>query len=101
MFGRGRTDLKSSCWSQDFTFTESGVARAIEAYFSEFSLRFVLRFLVIVKTVPKNWLLLADLVFERIGLLGTQHLLVMALRGCRCLILKLLNDSRKHLSFLA
>lgn len=90
MFGRGRTDLKSSCWSQDFTFTGSGGARAQEAYFSEFSLRFVLRFLVIVKTVLKDWLLLTDFVFERIGLLGTQYLLIMALRGYRRLILKLL-----------
>lgn len=49
MFRGGRIDL-SSCWSQDFTFTGNDGVRAQEAYFIEFLLRFVLQFLVIVKS---------------------------------------------------
>ena len=71
-------------------FTGSGGVRAQETYFNEFSLSFALQFLVIMKMILKAWLLLTDFVFEWTGVLGAWHLLVMALSGCRCLILKLL-----------
>lgn len=87
---RGQNRSRSIYWSQDFTFTGDDGVRAQEAYFIEFLLRFVLQFLgEFCLKISCYWLLLC---WSELAYWELIILFVMALRGCRCLMLKLLMN---------